>query len=231
VSPEAVAEGAILDELAAMLDDEERARWRRFVFAGDRHDFPVSHGLVRCALARQAGVPPGAWTFETNRFGRPEIAGPAAGRGLRFSLSHTKGLVALAVAREREIGIDVEELARELPADVARSMFTSDELAAIGGLRGEPQHERSTELWTLKEAYAKARGLGLSLGFRGFSIDFGPQSGEKIKVASPAHDDGRQWQFELHRVSTVYCLALAYDASARGAAELRVVPLVARMAR
>jgi 4'-phosphopantetheinyl transferase len=225
VSPEAVTAAAILGELATVLDEDERIRWRKFVLAADRHDFLVSHALVRFALSRHASVPPFAWSFTTNRFGRPEIANPSVADGLRFNLSHTAGLIAVAVGRERDIGVDVENVTRELPIETAALILSPAEIDRVRRLPDQQRHERLFALWTLKEAYAKGRGLGLSLPLGEFSFDFDEPPTEIILAPQSDADPGR-WLFELHRPSPVHCLALAYDAAKHGRAKVRMVPLI-----
>jgi 4'-phosphopantetheinyl transferase len=225
VSPESVTDDAILSELAMVLDEGELTRWRKFVFAADRHNFLVSHALVRFALSRHASVPPAAWSFTSNRLGRPEIASALVADGLRFNLSHTAGLIAVAVGRERDIGIDVENVTRELPIEAAALILSPAEIHRVRSLPDQQRHERLFALWTLKEAYAKGRGFGLSLPLSEFSFDFDEPPTEIILASESDADPGR-WLFELHRPSPVHCLALAYDAAKHGGAKVRMVPLI-----
>ena len=179
LSPEAVTDQTA-GRLAAVLDDGELDRCQKLAFAADRHSFLVSHGLVRFALSRHADVAPGAWRFQTNRFGRPEIADPAHANRLRFNLSHTIGLIAVAVARGRDVGVDVENTTRELPIEAAEKILSSVEIDQVRSLPEPQRRQRLFVLWTLKEAYAKGRGLGLSLPLREFSF----------RVDDPATGDG-----------------------------------------
>ena len=95
-----------------LLDPHETERHDRYKVAGARDEFLVGRALVRTTLSRYRDVAPADWRFETNRHGRPAIIGEAAD-GLMFNLSHTRGLVALAVSRGCEIGVDVEAVGRE----------------------------------------------------------------------------------------------------------------------
>ncbi|HVA45288.1 MAG TPA: 4'-phosphopantetheinyl transferase superfamily protein [Pirellulales bacterium] len=193
-----------------LLDADERERWQRFVFAADRGQFLLSHVMLRRVLSRYADVPPQAWRFCKNEFGRPEITGPAAAAGLSFNLSHTRGLVACAVTLGREVGIDVEDLQRGSPVtDLAARYFSSLELAELVGLPQERQQERFFELWTLKEAYLKARGVGLSLGLHRFSMHFSPGQAPTISFAPGLVDDPAAWQFAQFRPAPRHLLAVA----------------------
>ena len=198
VSPEPLVDGEILHELATVLDADERDRWGKLVFAADRHNFLISHALVRFALSWHAGVQPAAWRFHKNHYGRPEIADHSVAQDLRFSLSRTAGRIAVAVACGREVGVDVENVTRELPMDAAELVLSPAELDRVRDLPDANRCERLFALWTLKEAYAKGRGLGLSLPLKEYSFDFDGPPNEATLVSEAGADPG-SWLFELHR--------------------------------
>ena len=83
---------------------------------------------------------------------------------LAFSLTHTRGLVACAVTRGHAVGIDVEGI-RPVPSaqHIADTRMTASEAASLASCAPEDLETRFLELWTLKEAYSKALGLGLQL--------------------------------------------------------------------
>lgn len=149
--------------LASVLDDDERARAARFAFEGDRKAFVAAHGLLRFALSRAATAPPHVWRFVRDAAGKPSISG-AAFPALAFSLSHTRSLVACAVARRGALGLDVEEIVSFEPsAALLATCCTPEEIVR---LQAEPPGRRAVEftrLWTLKEAAAKALGTSLDV--------------------------------------------------------------------
>lgn len=228
VAPDRVTDCEILNQLATVLDDVEQARRHTLAFAADRHDFLVGHALVRNALSLHANVHPAAWRFRTNQFGRPEIAGPSDAAGLRFNLSRTAGLIAVAVATGRDVGVDVENLTRDLPIEAAALILSPVEIDRVRGLPDRQRREQLLTLWTLKEAYAKGRGLGLSLPLEEFSFDLGERPNE-ITLACHGDADPGRWLFEVHRPTPEHRLALAYDAAEYGRAEVRFVPLMPRL--
>ena len=171
--PAALRDAARRDAALELLTPDERETVGRFRFERDRLIHLAARALVRRSLSRCGDVDPRAWRFAATPYGRPEITAPAATR-LRFNTSHTVGLAMVAVVLDRDVGVDVERVPAALPADVVDSSFCEVERAA---LRAAPAHERAalfTELWTLKEAYAKARGLGLSLALDSFAFALGP---------------------------------------------------------
>ncbi|HEU5107565.1 MAG TPA: 4'-phosphopantetheinyl transferase superfamily protein, partial [Micromonosporaceae bacterium] len=171
------------------------ARMRRLRFAADRRCFAVAHGLLRTALSRCVpDVPPRAWRFRVGRYGRPEIGGPAAGAGVRFNLSHTAGLAAVVVAREMDCGVDVETAGRTVDVlRVARGVLAPEELTELLAVAPAGRRSGFLRYWTLKEAYAKARGLGMRLPFDRIRFDL--RDGIRLSVDAGLGDTGTGWQF------------------------------------
>jgi 4'-phosphopantetheinyl transferase len=179
-----------------LLDDEERLRRDRFVFERDRRAYAVSHALVRTVLSNYVDVPAAAWRFSANAYGRPEIAGSHADCGLRFNLSHTRGAALLGVVSEREIGVDIEAVERSADCvNLADRYFSPLEVADLMQLPEPRRRDAFFDYWTLKEAYIKARGMGLAIPLDQFS--FAWAAGGDIRLACDARlaDEGTQWRF------------------------------------
>lgn len=151
-----------LAPLRRSLSAEERTRADRFRAEKDRARYLAAHGWLRRLLAQYLGTPPGDLRFAQNVNGKPHVDSPDA-TWLRFSLSHSDGVALIAVAREREVGVDVERVSNG-PIDDALVRRTLS-LPEQQNLAKRPSHERASAfyaLWTMKEAYAKATGAGLS---------------------------------------------------------------------
>jgi 4'-phosphopantetheinyl transferase len=191
----------------ACLDAAERSQAERFHFEEDRTTYTAAHWLVRNALASVGGLPPEDWRFVIETRGKPEIDPGLGRRGLRFNLSHTRGFVACAVTVDSEIGIDVETLARN-PAelDIAERFFSPTEVAMLRGTAPDRQHDTFFRLWTLKEAYIKATGEGLSRALDSFSFALEPVS---ISFNPDDADESSRWQFTEQRPTPRHLLALA----------------------
>lgn len=215
-----VAEGSQLAGLRSFLSEDEVARESRFYFAEDRKRYVVTRAMVRMVLSRYARIDPRRWVFSKNDYGRPAIADAMAdadadARGLCFNLSHTRGLIALAVTRGRELGIDVENVAtRAVSLDVAEHFFSRTEVAELSCVAPERQQDRFFEYWTLKESYIKARGIGLSLPLDGFSFDFPQQAGVRIRITPELQDRDDRWSFWQYRPSPDHLMAICAERSA-----------------
>ena len=195
-----------------LMDARESERWQRFRVPKPRLIHLVARALLRTTLSRYADADPAHWHFETNEYGRPYITAPKIDRDLRFNLSHTDGLVVLAVTEGCEIGIDVESLDRQLDtAEIAPTVFEASELSTF---RCAPDHQRRDlffAFWTLKEAYIKARGMGLSLPLDGFAFDIA-QAHPRITFNHRCPDDASRWQFRRFSATPDHVLAVAVEA-------------------
>ncbi|WP_428268384.1 4'-phosphopantetheinyl transferase family protein [Haliangium sp.] len=169
--PETLMDAGARRRCLALLSEDEQARMNRFRFERDRHLYLVAHALVRRVLSRYVDVAPDRWRFVTNQYGRPDIAPGLSPTPLRFNLSHTRGLVAVAVTLGRDLGVDVEHMfPRSFSLDVAEHFFAPREVAALMALPEHARRDRFFAYWTLKESYIKARGMGLALPLDGFAF-------------------------------------------------------------
>ena len=206
----------------ALLSGAERERYCRSANEQRRHEFLVTRALCRTTLSRYADVDPADWSFAANRYGRPEISAPGDVPQLRFNLSHSAGVIACVVTLDVDAGVDVEDIHRGTDiVRVARRYFSPLERAALRTLPADRQRQRFFEYWTLKEAYIKARGSGLSIPLNQFSLHLDDGMPITISFASQLHDDPHAWQFARYRPSDRHTMALALH---RGSApDMRIV--------
>lgn len=188
----------------ALLDAPERRRCAALRVDADRRDYAAAHALLRMTLSSAAPVDPADWTFEADARGKPGIPAASSLPPLAFSLSHSRGVVACAVARV-PVGVDVEQIDRNVEVvDLSSRYFAPGEAAQVS--RGPlPQARlRFTELWTLKEAYAKALGLGLSHGLDATAFDL--DADERT-----IHGGAPGWTFALFEPAPGARLAVAIE--------------------
>jgi 4'-phosphopantetheinyl transferase len=196
--PDEARDAGLLFRYEALLSEDERRKCSRFVFEKDQHTCLVTRALVRTVLSRYAPVPPERWRFAFNEYGRPAIDEPRDERWLRFNVSHTTGLVVCLVARQREVGVDVEDRKRSGQLlEVADRFFSPFEVEALRALPREEQLDRFFFYWTLKESYIKARGMGLAIPLSQFSfeLDSARERGIRIRFDPELRDDPARWDF------------------------------------
>jgi 4'-phosphopantetheinyl transferase len=181
----------------AVLSTSEQHHAERFHFERDRNAFLATRSLRRHLLSHYAAVEPKRWRFTSNEHGRPRIAYPAIDETLEFNCSKTADLVVCAITRGIRVGVDIERLDRPVSAGVAESTLAPREMAVFRAL---PRHDRSKRFftyWTLKEAYLKARGLGLSLPLHSVAFHVADSPRLEGHLASSAANDCNTWQFML----------------------------------
>lgn len=161
----------------AMLDGDERARAYRFVRDADRCRYRAAHAMLRGVLGRCLGLAPAAVGIVTGAHGKPALRDPGR-HDIRFNLTHAHALAACAVACGREVGIDAEWTGRPIEADrIAARFFAPEEQAALAATDPALRTRAFHACWTRKEAYVKARGVGLSLPLDGFAVSVEPGAG------------------------------------------------------
>ncbi len=181
------------------LDVHERQRAERFVFDRDRVEYVVAHGLLREVLARRIGCAPSELRFGRSPTGKPKLLQPAAESSLYFNLSHSRGLVGCAVGVGRELGFDIEAIVEPAPLEIADHYFCRSELEGLKSLEPRQQHRRFYELWTLKEAYMKATGLGLGMPLHSFAVD--PDAPRLLTATGSESWTLRSWSLSRHAMA------------------------------
>jgi 4'-phosphopantetheinyl transferase len=202
--------------LQRLLSDDEARRVADFKsgVAGDQ--FLWGRALLRRALSACLGLEPRDVPLELGEFGKPFLP-PDVASGLEFSLAHKPGCIAVAFARGAHIGVDIEAIETDRAnRQIARRYFALKEVAQLAGIDGHDLAHRFYRFWTLKEAYIKARGLGLRLPLQDFFFSFDDPdtlelSGPGIQIGfSPRIDDRpTDWQFDIRYIEDEHLLALA----------------------
>ncbi|MEM7765949.1 MAG: 4'-phosphopantetheinyl transferase superfamily protein [Pseudomonadota bacterium] len=218
--PDRLLDGALADRCRTVLSADERARANRLVTPRNQREFILAHTIVRSALARTGGWDPVEIRFQVEPDGRPVVdPGWCPGRPLAFSISHTDGLVAVAVADAGRVGIDAEprdRLATD-PAGFAAAQFSPAEAVAVDralALGGPGDAGRlAVQFWCLKEAFGKAVGRGLRLSPA--DTVFEVSQGHVRQFTLPLDGGDKPWRFSLFEPVSVagrrHVVALATD--------------------
>lgn len=157
-----VASAAVALLLEDVLSDDEVARARRIRTDAARARFAGTRAALREVLGAYLDVPPSSLRFRRGPHGKPTLAGGGAAERLRFNVSHSGTVAAVAVSPDRDVGVDVERVAPErVSEDVAAHVLTPAEQATLECLDGPRKVDAFFRAWTAKEAYLKALGTGL----------------------------------------------------------------------
>jgi 4'-phosphopantetheinyl transferase len=194
-------------EALSILSPDERDRYGRFVFAEDRRDFALAHALLRRTLASTGSLPAHQWRLEAIDGKKPRVVdAPAVDTDLSFNLTHTRGLVACAVSRGVDVGIDVERVRDQDAALIAKSCFAPIERECLAATPETELAARFIEIWTLKEAWLKATGVGLTAGLDTFAFSV---EASTVVFHPPAGVRAEDWRFALIELSDGFRLAVA----------------------
>ncbi|QJD81943.1 4'-phosphopantetheinyl transferase family protein [Cohnella herbarum] len=202
------AQTSLADRAVDWLDDEELHTYRSYRVDFKKMEFMTGRILMKTLLAERCSLPsPRRIRLRKNQYGKP-LLDHARMKGEYpdnpgFNLSHTTLLVACAIVDSGEVGIDAEDIGRDNSCLMNR-VFTEREIGYVES-RGSAQEKREAfyEVWTRKEAYVKATGLGLSIPLRSFEVPFLECSGTQ---------DG--WKYFSDRLSEQYVISVAVRESA-----------------
>ena len=198
--------------LQDLLSGEERNRAARFVFPVDRRRFVVAHGCLRQVLGGYLGADPESLILANGPSGKPFLASPRT--VLRFNLSHSGDAALVAVAWDREVGVDVETV-RPIGdlLGLAASCFSPVEERALGALPERVRLDCFFDGWTRKEAFVKLLGDGLSRPLDTFDVNLAP--GEPARLLRVAGGRARDWSLRAIEVGPGRRGALAIEGCLR----------------
>jgi 4'-phosphopantetheinyl transferase len=233
--PEAIREPQLLARYAQLMSAEERDRQQRYMFERDRHDALVTRALVRTVLSHYVAVAPEHWRFAQGDKGKPEILD--APWPLRFNVSHTQGMIICGVARQHDLGVDVEYINRNTEVtDIADRFFSATEVSEMFSLPVAEQRSRFFDYWTLKESYIKAWGQGLAIPLDHFSFhirDAGRTGAVNrdisLSFVPQRDDDPANWQSWLFYPNATHRMAISLRGAGSSGHKVRLrqcVPLL-----
>ncbi len=166
-----------------LLTNDERQRALAFRSAVDRGRWVVAHAALREVLRKYV---PGVHRveFSAGRFGKPELR---RSMGIRFNLAHSGSWSLIAVARSRDVGVDVQEQCIEIEdAESFVSLaFSEAERAALFRRSGRERMECFYRGWTRKEAVVKAMGWGLHADLKAFDVSLDADESRVLELRPP----------------------------------------------
>jgi 4'-phosphopantetheinyl transferase len=193
-----------------LLSRDEQDRALRFREGRPRNDFVVTRGTLRALLARYLGTAPQEVHFCYAIHGKPLLGGNS---NLCFNVSHTRGLAMMAVAQDRAIGVDVENVNRDTDVKpLAERFFSESERQALRHLSGQELRAAFSRCWTRKEAYIKAKGDGLALPLSQFDVSIAAGDRNALLATRPDRGEASQWTISDVPVIAEYAAAVAVSA-------------------
>ena len=207
-------EPAIVSRLFELLSADERARAERFHFEIDRRHFIVARAHLRMILSRYINTPPAQVQFRYSEHGKPMLANGNKSRGtIKFNLAHSAGMALFAFTRAGEIGVDLELIRPEITGDdIARRFFSAAEVACLERVPAPARQEAFFDCWTRKEAFVKAKEIGLSLALDQFDVTLAPKEPAALLRTGWDADEASRWSLKAINVGPGYAGTVAVEA-------------------
>lgn len=155
------------DTASSLLNEAEQARANRFYFPRHQRRFTIARAMLRLILGAYLGESPLSIMFSYNHHGKPKLS---SAHGIEFNLSHSQDLALLAVGQYHPLGIDVEFFSARPWLGIAKDLFSKTEYSVLSQLPAYIQPAAFFNIWSQKEAFIKACGLGLSYPTQQFDV-------------------------------------------------------------
>lgn len=206
---------AVVERLSPLLSPDEHKRAARFHFEKDRRHFIVARAVLRKLLGVYLERSPAEIHFGYAAYGKPQVADQSLEQiaRLHFNLAHSGSLAVYAFTRLGEVGVDLEQINPELTGeDIARRFFSASEVAGLDALAAGERALAFFNCWTRKEAFIKAKGMGLSLALDQFDVTLAP--GQPASLLRTAWDEAEaaRWSIRTLEIGAGYVGALALEA-------------------
>ena len=161
------------DAEIAFLSPAKRARVLRFTRENDKKLGILGDYLAREAVSALSGVAEDAIRIDSHSGGMPYVAVPGD-LNINVSISHS-GDIAVAVASDMPVGIDVEAMVPDVKMDeIMKMLFAPSEISYVNK-DAEQKTTRFYEVWTKKEAFLKLAGTG-------FNVNSNPQETDVLAL-------------------------------------------------
>jgi 4'-phosphopantetheinyl transferase len=175
-----------LEEYEKILSNDETDRANRYHFQKDKNHFIAARGALRTILGLYLRKAPSDIRFFYNKYHKPFLKGEVS--ELRFNISHSAWVALYAIALKRDVGIDIEKINPTMAdMQVAENFFSNREVMELQLLPKQKQKLAFFNCWTRKEAYIKAKGMGLSIPLKTFDVTLIP--GEPAALIHSMEDE------------------------------------------
>jgi 4'-phosphopantetheinyl transferase len=154
-----------------LLSEEEINRAERYRFKKDRVRFITRRGILRQLLGQYCNIEPATVTYQVNPYGKPRLTSSP----ISFNLSKSGDRIAYGFTLEKDVGVDIEQTRPHTDLSLlAKRFFSREEQAELEALPPSLRLEAFYHTWTQKEAFIKAKGVGLRQPLEDFSVSVDP---------------------------------------------------------
>jgi 4'-phosphopantetheinyl transferase len=182
-----------ITEMTDIISQEERDQAKRFHAQSSRVGFILGRGSLRMLLGDYIDINPSNMQFQYSVAGKPRLINDSNDADIQFNYSQSGNLGLISITKDRCIGVDIEKIREDFDfKPIAMRFFTTYELSNLFRLPEREQRSGFFRLWTAKEAYLKAIGVGLSSSLSQFDIEL-PNSGDVDRYSFIGKNDQTRW--------------------------------------
>lgn len=196
---------AIFDSIISA-DESVRAHQ----FKKNSVNFLATRALLRLVLSHYTGLNAQDLLFARGAHGKPFLSNSSA--NIHFNLSHSDNLAVLAVSAQGEVGVDIESISERDYLKIAKRYFHENELQALHECSVKEREILFYKFWTLKEAFFKATGGGISSGLDKIFFHL-EHNIIKAKFDSELNVQENEWQFHQEFIAENTLVALVVNSA------------------
>jgi 4'-phosphopantetheinyl transferase len=205
-----------------LLSKEEIIRAERYRFNKDRMRFIARRGILRLLLGQYCHIDPALISYQVNPYGKPFLAiNP-----ITFNLSKSGDRIAYVFTLEKDAGVDIEQVRAHTDlALLTKRNFSREEQVELNSLTPSLRLEAFYHTWTQKEAFIKAKGLGLSQPLEDFSVSVDPGKPGKLNSLKDHPDEVPGWKMACFKPASDCWLALCVRTERKVDVQIKVPDL------
>ena len=160
------------NDMIDILCAEEKIKAGSFVFEKDKVNFVKTRFCIRLALSYYLNLELKEINFVYNEYDKPRINPTISNIPINFSISHSNGLIVFAFQQNQEIGVDIEYVDNKKIDELLydESILSVEEIELMKSERPDCREKLFYKLWTCKESYLKALGIGLNMPLKQIRI-------------------------------------------------------------
>jgi 4'-phosphopantetheinyl transferase len=208
-------DNATIQRFSRVLSLDERDRAGMLHRARESNHFIAARGILRHILSHYLDTKPRELAFTYSEYGKMALKIPGRQASIQFSVSHSNEVALYALARDRNVGTDIEQVRADIAYErIARKLFAPEEIAALAAMPESTRLDAFFAYWTCKEAFVKAIGEGVSYRFDQFVVSAEPGEAPKLLAVKGEPQATSQWFFHRIIPATGYIGMLAVDGPA-----------------
>lgn len=189
-----------------LLSFNEKEKAQKFNLVGDKERYIIAHGFLRILLSKYLKISAYDLVLTKGRHGKIELDKNQNSKKISFNHSHSENRVVLSFTKFKEIGVDVEKI-REIPncVELAQNFFCRNESLKVEQSKDDKKLDVFFKLWTIKEAFVKATGEGLSQSLDSFCVS----SKNSFKIFELNNWlEKSEWEYLLPNIDKNYACAV-----------------------